>query len=160
MNKTRQDAWTKDEDIILAEIVLKHIRNGRTQLEAFKQAGEALSRTAAACGFRWNATIRKKHIDAINMAKNNRKQTILEKVATIDEDEHDTIESAISLLEKMKENVARSNKGKEEEREQKLLQLQAENTRLEKEIKRYEEAWAEMKNIWEWIGKKMNINIY
>jgi len=50
MSKKRQDGWTKDEDTMLTEIVLRHIRTGKTQLEAFKQAGEALSRTAAACG--------------------------------------------------------------------------------------------------------------
>ena len=50
MNRPRQDAWTKEEDELLADIVLGHIRSGKTQLEAFRQAGEALSRTPAACG--------------------------------------------------------------------------------------------------------------
>ncbi|MBO1003527.1 RsfA family transcriptional regulator [Pseudogracilibacillus auburnensis] len=153
MSRPRQDAWTKDEDVLLAEIVLKYIRNGRTQLEAFKQAGEALSRTAAACGFRWNATIRKKHTEAINMAKNNRKQSLIEKVSTINKEEHDTIESAISMLEKVKEHVARNQSGKNEELEKLLQHLQAENSRLENEIKRYQDAWTEMKNIWDWIEK-------
>src|SRR5690625_1313196 len=76
MDRTRQDAWTEDEDTLLAEIVLENMRHGRTQLEAFKQAGDALLRTAAACGFRWNATVRKKHMEAITRAKNNRKQSM------------------------------------------------------------------------------------
>src|SRR5699024_8872314 len=73
MNATRQDAWTDDEDIILAETVLRHIREGKTQLEAFKEVAKRLSRTSAACGFRWNATIRKQYQDAINTAKKERK---------------------------------------------------------------------------------------
>ncbi|MCY8181978.1 RsfA family transcriptional regulator, partial [Bacillus paralicheniformis] len=28
MTITRQDAWTQDEDILLAEVVLRHIREG------------------------------------------------------------------------------------------------------------------------------------
>lgn len=61
MYVTRQDAWTEEEDKILAETVLRYIRDGKTQLEAFKMVAEHLSRTSAACGFRWNATLRKKN---------------------------------------------------------------------------------------------------
>lgn len=60
MEAARQDAWNEDEDLILAEVVLRHIREGSTQLAAFEEVGEKLKRTAAACGFRWNAAIRKK----------------------------------------------------------------------------------------------------
>lgn len=154
MNRPRQDAWTKDEDVLLAEIVLRHIRDGRTQLEAFKQAGEALSRTAAACGFRWNATIRKNHLDAIDHAKNNRKQMMLDKATTMNGDEHKTIESAISLLEKVRENVSRGQHGKLLEHEQLVMSLQEENNHLKTEIKRYQEAWTEMQKLWDWIEKK------
>ncbi len=61
MEAARQDAWNEDEDLILAEVVLRHIREGSTQLAAFEEVGEKLKRTAAACGFRWNAAIRKKY---------------------------------------------------------------------------------------------------
>ncbi|ENH98340.1 prespore-specific transcriptional regulator rsfA [Gracilibacillus halophilus YIM-C55.5] len=74
MRGNRQDAWTKDEDILLAETVLRYIREGKTQLEAFKEVGDELSRTPAACGFRWNAALRKNYEDAIQMAKTNRKK--------------------------------------------------------------------------------------
>jgi len=154
MNKPRQDAWTKDEDSILAEIVLKHIRDGKTQLEAFKQAGEALSRTSAACGFRWNATIRKKHLDDIYVAKENRKKTLQQ--ATFNDVEQQTIESAISMLEKMKENVAQHQQSDNDaEQQQKIIiQLQSENERLKLEVKRYQDAWTEMKHLWDWIETK------
>ncbi|MEI3606735.1 RsfA family transcriptional regulator [Pseudogracilibacillus sp. SE30717A] len=154
MNRPRQDAWTKDEDILLAEIVLRHIRNGKTQLEAFKKAGEALSRTPAACGFRWNASIRKKHSEAINLAKNNRKQSIFEKTASMNINEQHTIESAISMLEKVKENVVRQQENSMEDQRALVQELQNENSRLKEEVKRYREAWEEMKNVWEWIENK------
>src|SRR5690625_310927 len=69
MNTTRQDAWTKDEDTLLAEVVLRYIREGRTQLEAFKEVAKRLSRTSAACGFRWNATIRKQYAEERRVGK-------------------------------------------------------------------------------------------
>ncbi|WP_370875975.1 RsfA family transcriptional regulator [Evansella vedderi] len=70
----RQDAWNQDEDLLLAEVVLRHIREGSTQLAAFEEVGEKLSRTPAACGFRWNSSIRKKYESAIQLAKKQRKQ--------------------------------------------------------------------------------------
>ncbi len=72
MTTVRQDAWSTDEDLILAEVVLRHIREGSTQLAAFEEVGEQLSRTSAACGFRWNSTIRKKYESAIALAKKQR----------------------------------------------------------------------------------------
>lgn len=73
MLKTRQDSWTKEEDVLLAEIVLKHIREGGTQLQAFEDVGKQLSRTSAACGFRWNANVRKLYKTEIDLAKQQRK---------------------------------------------------------------------------------------
>ncbi|WP_096199246.1 RsfA family transcriptional regulator [Bacillus sp. FJAT-45350] len=74
MSVIRQDAWSSDEDLILAEVVLRHIREGSTQLAAFEEVGERLSRTSAACGFRWNSAIRKKYDAAIALAKKQRKK--------------------------------------------------------------------------------------
>ncbi|RKD24081.1 precorrin-3B C(17)-methyltransferase [Ammoniphilus oxalaticus] len=74
MTVVRQDAWTPDDDLILAEVTLRHIREGGTQLEAFEEVGEKLGRTAAACGFRWNSCVRKKYEAAIQIAKAQRKQ--------------------------------------------------------------------------------------
>jgi prespore-specific regulator len=70
---TRQDAWTEDEDLLLAETVLRHIREGGTQLKAFEEVGKRLSRTGAACGFRWNSFIRKQYQTGIELAKKQRK---------------------------------------------------------------------------------------
>jgi len=74
MTAARQDAWTPDDDLLLAEVTLRHIREGGTQLAAFEEVGEKLGRTAAACGFRWNSFVRKKYEAAIQIAKAQRKQ--------------------------------------------------------------------------------------
>ncbi|MDP4163366.1 MAG: hypothetical protein Q8898_09710 [Bacillota bacterium] len=70
--KQRSDTWTAEQDTLLAETVLKHIREGSTQLKAFDEAGEKLSRTSAACGFRWNKVLRHDYTLAIQHAKKNR----------------------------------------------------------------------------------------
>ncbi|MDF0725295.1 RsfA family transcriptional regulator [Cytobacillus sp. S13-E01] len=75
MTTTRQDAWTQDEDLLLAEVVLRHIREGGTQLSAFEEVGRRLSRTAAACGFRWNSYVRKQYKSGIELAKKQRKNS-------------------------------------------------------------------------------------
>ncbi|HVI20424.1 MAG TPA: RsfA family transcriptional regulator, partial [Bacillus sp. (in: firmicutes)] len=50
-----------------------HIREVGTQLQAFEEVGKRLSRTAAACGFRWNSSIRKQYKSGIEVAKKQRK---------------------------------------------------------------------------------------
>lgn len=72
--KVRQDAWSHEDDVLLAESVLTHIKEGSTQLRAFDEVGDALNRTSAACGFRWNAVVRQKHLKAIADAKRERKE--------------------------------------------------------------------------------------
>lgn len=74
MMKNRQDAWTEENDLLLAETVLRHVREGSTQLNAFEEVGDKLNRTSAACGFRWNAVVRHQYEKALQLAKKQRKQ--------------------------------------------------------------------------------------
>ncbi len=70
-DKKRQDAWTEEEDLLLAETVLRHVREGSTQLNAFEEVGDKLNRTSAACGFRWNAVVRQQYEESLQMAKSS-----------------------------------------------------------------------------------------
>lgn len=153
MNATRQDAWSKDEDIILAETVLRHIRDGKTQLEAFKEVAEQLSRTSAACGFRWNATIRKYYQDRVQLAKEERKQNgkNIWSFTEPNKQERDTIETAIELLEKIKSNYPDENNIIQQEQEKIMNQLKEENEQLKQELLRYDNAWGEMGKLWGWV---------
>ncbi|WP_078378570.1 RsfA family transcriptional regulator [Sutcliffiella halmapala] len=72
--KYRQDAWSEENDLLLAETVLRHVREGSTQLNAFEEVGDKLNRTSAACGFRWNAVVRHDYEKALQLAKKQRKQ--------------------------------------------------------------------------------------
>lgn len=69
--KSRSDEWTSQEDQLLAETILKNIQAGKTQLFGFTEASttQLPDRTYAACGFRWNAVLRKKYVSQIREAK-------------------------------------------------------------------------------------------
>ena len=92
MVANRQDAWTEDDDLLLAEVTLRHVREGGTQLSAFEEVGRKLNRTAAACGFRWNSLVRKKYEAAIRIAKaqkqkRNYQKSYLNDIENINEQE-------------------------------------------------------------------------
>jgi len=99
MTAVRQDAWSPDDDLILAEVTLRHIREGSTQLSAFEEVGQRIARTSAACGFRWNSCVRKRYDEAIGMAKQQRqKRNYLKKqgISTISGAERIVVEDSDS----------------------------------------------------------------
>ncbi|MFY4773761.1 sporulation-specific transcriptional regulator GerR [Metabacillus sp. RGM 3146] len=106
MTTTRQDAWNQDEDLLLAEVVLRHIREGGTQLAAFEEVGRKLSRTAAACGFRWNSYVRKQYKTGIELAKRQRKE--LRKTVPSAASPEEAIEAAANIQAE-KENLSLKN---------------------------------------------------
>lgn len=121
MTSTRQDAWSPDDDLLLAEVVLRHIREGSTQLAAFEEVGEKLERTAAACGFRWNSSVRKQYDAAIQIAKAQRQKrpktriqvvnqpkeevyAAAETVMSLEQDDQLSFDSVIRYLKNMKQS--------------------------------------------------------
>ncbi|KON68387.1 RsfA family transcriptional regulator [Peribacillus butanolivorans] len=150
MSLTRQDAWTQDEDLLLVEVVLRHIREGSTQLRAFEEVGKQVSRTSAACGFRWNSFVRKQYKSGIELAKKQRKEqavketdfeteTVVAEFKTIEqktneerENESITLQEVILYLTKMDELIQLDSKEKEQISEHSLL-LEQENDRLQDE---------------------------
>lgn len=167
MSPTRQDAWSQDEDLLLAEVVLRHIREGGTQLQAFEEVGRNLSRTAAACGFRWNSFVRKQFKSGIELAKKQRKEgkkqpsTIdgLQLTATVFTEDSEqqvepkgengqlTIEAVIQFLQDVYKRAEASatlqtdqaqSMEKIKELEKKTYYLAAENERLENDLKAME----------------------
>lgn len=160
---TRQDAWSTDDDLILAEVTLRHIREGGTQLGAFEEVGERIGRTAAACGFRWNSCVRKKYEAAIQIAKSQRQKRNQQKkqiaanrqmaaISTLGEDEEGydkqesvfeeslSIDAVIRFLRQWKSNVqeysrkSRSLEKELKEKDEELERLRSENERLLKEV--------------------------
>lgn len=155
MSVSRQDAWTQDEDLILAELVLRHIREGSTQLNAFEEVGKRLSRTSAACGFRWNSYVRKQYNSGIELAKKQRKESkklrLNEKNDVLESEKVEHVEHVLSEnLSGLKledvitflVNLQRSStsKGLEEETLKKeIYMLNQENEELQKEVRDLED---------------------
>lgn len=164
MTAVRQDAWSPDDDLILAEVTLRHIREGSTQLSAFEEVGERIGRTSAACGFRWNSCVRKRYEDAIQIAKQQRqKRSYLKKQSvmaspqvsslavfeteertfkgdTVSLDEGLSIDAVIRFLRGWKttyQDLSRQIKLFERElkdKDEELTRLRSENERLSKEV--------------------------
>ncbi|MBM6618563.1 RsfA family transcriptional regulator [Bacillus suaedaesalsae] len=155
MTTVRQDAWTQDEDLLLAEVVLKYIREGGTQLSAFEEVGRNLSRTSAACGFRWNSYVRKQYKQGIELAKQQRKELKKEgptPKAHVVEDTHSneenslnsddqlTLSDVIAYLRRYEQSEDTQGTLKEEydHLKERVSSLEDENTRLKKEKKEVE----------------------
>ncbi|MCY8353878.1 sporulation-specific transcriptional regulator GerR [Bacillus haynesii] len=169
MTITRQDAWTQDEDILLAEVVLRHIREGGTQLSAFEEVGKALSRTAAACGFRWNSFVRKQYQSGIELAKKQRKElrkkigihsaNLPGSVKTVSGNnaENLTLDDVIQYLEKLKEAPVQKDfidekkklAGEINELKQEVEKLRSENQSLKKRLELTEEDYKALIEIME-----------
>ncbi|MCP8970256.1 RsfA family transcriptional regulator [Ectobacillus ponti] len=159
MATTRQDAWTEEEDLLLSEVVLRHIREGGTQLSAFKEVGRHLSRTPAACGFRWNSCVRKQYKEQIEEAKQLRKAAMTTKEEPKQYGQVPTalltLDDVIVFLQQYKES------GKEQETQElceRLAQLQHEVEKLQREkewlaqrLSHYEQQY---RNLFEYIDQK------
>lgn len=148
MKKSRQDAWSKEEDIFLANTVLAFISEGKTQLEAFQRAAEELSRTSAACGYRWNAAVRKTYGTAVVNAKSQQKFKPMNHDNAVKSYQGERIDSVITLLEQLKSEGMLEESERDVEAIEKLTEV---NKHLQKKIKRYEDAWREMGKLWQWI---------
>ncbi|MBP1947637.1 RsfA family transcriptional regulator [Virgibacillus litoralis] len=155
MVKVRQDAWSHEDDLLLAETVLRHIREGSTQLNAFEEVGDKLNRTSAACGFRWNAEVREKYDNAIDLAKRQRKekkranavkttkvsQSVEPIIQNTDEELPSptmeepsiTMDTVIRYLKQVKRDYYASNQSKLS-----LEQMQKENTMLKEHVSNLE----------------------
>jgi prespore-specific regulator len=175
MSPTRQDAWSQDEDLLLAEVVLRHIREGGTQLQAFEEVGKQLSRTSAACGFRWNSFVRKQYKSGIELAKKQRKELKKQGIPTETDyaaefaneetpspasprSEGVTYQSVLHFLENLHKKASAASsmeEGKEKslqkirELEKKSYTLAAENERLSKNLKAIEEDYRSLIEIME-----------
>lgn len=156
MTAVRQDAWTADDDLILAEVTLRHIRDGGTQLSAFEEVGERIGRTAAACGFRWNSCVRKKYEAAIQIAKAQRqKRNQLKRQSGSSElaqSGHgtDAMRSSGTHVEEQMSMDAiirflRQWKGSYHENERKIKHLEQQLAEREEELKKLREEYEDLK---------------
>jgi prespore-specific regulator len=151
----RQDAWSSEDDMVLAEVTLRHIRDGGTQLSAFEEVAERLGRTPAACGFRWNSYVRKNYEAAIQVAKTERQRRGQQRVRyttpltlssirvdsspSVEQfDDEYSLDHVIRFLRQHKNEVGELKK-QQKQLEQELYEREDELKRLEQENKAMKE---------------------
>lgn len=141
MKQNRQDTWNEAEDEYLKDVTLQFIKLGKTQLEAFKKVAKDLNRTAAACGFRWNATIRKYYEKEILEAK---QQKQLSSMGKLDLNHNPQMNEVISLLQQLKPQMSNVNVLQQE---MNVMQLHEENQQLKEELISYKNLFKKMTNL-------------
>jgi prespore-specific regulator len=135
----RGRSWTTEEDRILTEEVLAAVRQGQSQLEAFERVGQRIGRTAGACGFRWNAVLRKREMQAFQDAKRERVTKQLKRYRS----SGDSLKKAIRSLREMDQWYR--------EDQQKLDQLERLRRQRESRLKELKERHARLKEEWDSI---------
>ncbi|MFD2922204.1 RsfA family transcriptional regulator [Halobacillus naozhouensis] len=156
MDTPRKAAWNKDEDLLLADTVLRYVREGNTQLSAFQEVGQRLNRTPSACGFRWNATVRQEYQEKIKEAKQDREGKRAVFVATNPAEETlISFDEAISFLKEMKKEKYEHQGRKKLEEE--IERLQEDNRQLKNQIKKLEDSWIEMDKLVYGVKEKQKI---
>lgn len=180
MPLTRQDAWSQDEDLLLAEVVLRNIREGGTQLKAFEEVGKQLSRTAAACGFRWNSYVRKQYKSGIELAKKQRKEAKKQvKAQEVTEEAQAAASETLSPVQEKQEKQSNlsieavkqylddlyekagvlNSQGDQKEKirglEKQIYYLSAENEKLETKLRSMEEDYRALIDIMERAKKRV-----
>lgn len=73
----RKDAWSTEEDQLLIQTIINTVKEGGTQIEGIKQGSDLLARTEAACGYRFNAILRKEYAEDLKAAKEGIKKEFI-----------------------------------------------------------------------------------
>ncbi|MDQ0299821.1 prespore-specific regulator [Salibacterium salarium] len=159
----RQDAWSDKDDRFLANTILKHIQEGSTQLKAFDEVGDALDRTSAACGFRWNAIVRLDYEQEVKQAKRIRKQRMKETAnhvaSKLSHSKHrssSNIHSIIAGLHQMQADLENNIHSTSPNIENDVLHLQTKNSEMREEIARIKQEYHTIKQDYDMIVTMMN----
>lgn len=141
-------SWSAEEDRLLTEDVLAAVRQGQSQLEAFERVGKRIGRTAGACGFRWNAVLRKRQMHAFQKAKRERVMKQLQRQRS----SGDSMKAVIRSLRQM-DLAYREDQQKldqlerlRREQERKLRDLKEKHSRLQEEWESFRDFQDEIKD--------------
>jgi prespore-specific regulator len=147
MNAVKGRRWTPEEDQLLSEFVLHTISQGGTQLTAFSEVGKKISRTAGACGFRWNAVLRNQNPTSYTEAKKKRVYTQLEKKRKL---KVDTFSEAIELLKQTEQAWVKQQKDVT-----RLTQSIAKTKQKVNDIKQNNQKFQQENNAVEWVQQEV-----
>lgn len=139
VNNLQGDIWTGDDDILLAETVLRKVREGKTVMDACREVEEVTEgrRTASASKFRWFTRLVDQYKAGYEVAKSEgakvkaAKKRKLNKGERFEEIIHDVFNEAGPVIDKEIEPedfiiLAKKFKQQQQEKEDKLKKLDKE----------------------------------
>lgn len=169
MKKDERFTWTKDDDLLLVETVLRHVRSGGAAIDGCREFAEKTGdgRSVDAVKFRFHTQLKKQHQTAYNIAKEQGKQIkaekrkyvtqserfeeILDKHIGKDDDEEIEIDDVYILLKRYMKQEPKKNDEveylrKENERLNELAQsLQDSNKKISEAFDEIEHDYKEIK---------------
>lgn len=153
-NNLQGEIWTPDDDIMLAETILRNVREGKTVMDGCRELEEKTEgrRTASASKFRWFTNVVEQYRAGYELAKEegakvkqakkrktNKGERFEEIVKNVFESEVPVIEKEIEpddfiiLAKKFKEQQSKK-KSEESNHEKTIKELQRKNENLEKKL--------------------------
>jgi len=161
-NNLQGDVWTKDDDIALAEVVLRRVREGDSVIDACREFEETTKgrRTASASKFRWHTRLKSQYSAAYELAKTEGKKArdfarrkvnqgeryedLLENVLEKDNDREITLDDIVVLVKRYKKQEEDKGENKDKfEKETDKLRRELEKTK--KDLKDTSEENKQMK---------------
>ena len=161
-NNLDGDIWTHDDDLLLAETVLRHVRDGRTVVDACREMEEKSNgkRTATASKYRWFTKLKLQYAGAYEIAKQDGKKVrdfkkkrvnqgerledIVENVLNVEQEREITLEDIMVLVKRYKKQE--ESKGDDTDLEEEISKLKRENEKLRKENKELKQDNKDLKN--------------
>lgn len=154
VNNLQGEIWTKDDDVLLAETILRTVRNGGTIIDGCRNFEEVTEgkRTEQASKFRWHTRLSDQYKAAYELAKEQGKsnksksrinqgeryERVMDTILNKDEEEELDIEDVFVVVKKFrdqqKSKEASSGKIKRENK-----RLKKENEKLKDKLKKMED---------------------
>lgn len=145
-NNLDGELWTPDDDLMLAEMVLRHVRSGHTILDACREMEEQSNgkRTATASKYRWFTKLKLQYASAYELAKQDGKkirnfkkkrvnqgerlEDIVENVLNTEQEREISVDDILVLVKQFKKQEE-----KKADNESELLKVKREIDKLKKE---------------------------
>ena len=172
-NPLQGELWTEDDDIQLAECVLRRVREGDSVVDACREFEEKTNgrRTAQASKFRWHTKLRDRYSAAYELAKQEGQRTrdlkrrkvnqgerykdIMETVFDSDPNREIIVDDILVLVKKYKEQEEA--KGSfQEQYEKETNKLRRENEKVKKQLNNTEDELEKTKEALVYINNQYN----
>lgn len=162
VNNLQGEIWDEESDALLAETVLRNVRQGNTLASAFDEVERVTDgrRTVSACKFRWHTRLKEQYAAGYELAKEEGKKAkrskrvnqgarfkdIMKNVLEEDVDKEITIDDIYILVKKFKEQEDKKSL-EEKEKDKKIRSLETELRSLKNKNEELNDAISDYKEV-------------